>query len=281
MILSRFRILTQATSAILANSYVAAFYTRAVNANPLKGVCVPVLNCYACPTALFACPIGTLQHFAAIHTFPYYPLAFMVLIGLLIGRMACGWACPFGLLQDLMYKIKSPKYKAPSWLKHLKFPVLFIFVFALPYLTGDLWFSKLCPAGTLTAGIPWVLWNPVNPTTGMPVLPNGPGMIFYLCLVILAGFLVWFVLTRRPFCKGFCPMGAIFSVFNRFSIFHLHVKEGCDGCQTCKDNCPMDLDVSLDADSGDCIRCLECTKCGHVKLVTPFSHEENVRWEKQ
>ena len=281
MDLSRFRTITQTASAILANSYVGTFYSKAVNASPLKGVCVPILNCYACPTALFACPIGTLQHFAAIHAFPFYPLAFIVIIGLAVGRMACGWVCPFGFLQDLMYKIRSPKYKTPFWLSYLKYLILIVFVIVLPYMTGELWFSKLCPAGTLTAGIPWVLWDPINPATGLPVLGNGPGAIFYLCLVILAGFLVWFVLTRRPFCKAVCPMGAILSLFNRFSMIRLEVSGACDGCSTCHDNCPMGLNVSLDVDSKDCIRCLECTRCGHVRLVTPFSNDEEIQWEEQ
>ncbi len=278
MILSRFRTLIQGASAVLANSYVAVFYTRAINANPLKGICVPILNCYACPTALFACPIGTLQHFAAIHAFPYYPLAFLAIIGLSIGRMACGWVCPFGFLQDMMYKIKSPKFKIPFWLRYLKYCILIIFVLALPYLTGELWFSKLCPAGTLTAGIPWALWNPLNPETGLPVLGNGPGAIFYVCLVILAGFLIWFVMAKRPFCRTVCPLGAIFSLFNRFSLVHLEISGRCDGCDICHQNCPMDLNVSLDLDSTDCIRCLECTRCGHVKLVTPFSNDKEVQW---
>ncbi|HUV49765.1 MAG TPA: 4Fe-4S binding protein [Anaerolineae bacterium] len=271
MILSKFRRSTQFLSAIIVNSFFGSFVIKTINANALKGICVPFLNCYACPTALFSCPIGTLQHFMAIHAIPYYLLGFIGLIGLSVGRMACGWLCPFGLLQDLIYKIKTPKHGIPSRLSYLKYLVLIMLVIVIPYITGDLWFSKLCPAGTLMGGLAWTVWDPVNAATGLPVLPDGPGVIFYVALVILIGFLIWFVLSKRPFCRVVCPMGAIFSLFNRYSIIHLDVSQNCDGCNVCEVKCPMDLNVSIDFDSGDCIRCLECTKCGHVKLVTPFS----------
>ena len=270
MILSNFRLFTQFSSTVLLNSYIGAFYTKTVNANVLKGICVPVLNCYACPTALFSCPIGTMQHFMAIRAFPYYLLAFIGIMGLSVGRMACGWVCPFGFLQDLMYRIKSPKYKIPSMLRYVKYPVLIFLVILIPYVSGESWFSKLCPAGTLTAGIPWVLWNPTSLSTGRPVLPYGPGITFYLALIILVGFMVWFILSKRPFCRVICPMGAILSLFNRFSMLRLVADPQCDGCNTCQSSCPMDLNIYLDVDSPECIRCLECTRCGHVRLLTPF-----------
>ncbi|MBF0507481.1 MAG: 4Fe-4S binding protein [Deltaproteobacteria bacterium] len=274
MKLSKLRTLTQLTSTFLTNSFFGTIFTKSVNTNALKGVCVPILNCYACPGALFSCPIGTLQHFMAIRSIPFYLLGLIGLVGLTTGRMACGWICPFGFLQDLMYKIRSPKYRIASFLSYLKYVVLALLVIVIPYQTGEVWFSKLCPAGTLTAAIPWALWNPTNPATGRPVLPSGPGIIFVVGLIILAGFLIWFVVSKRPFCTVACPMGAILSLFNRVSIVRLEVEPHCDGCKMCETKCPMDLNVSLDFDSKDCIRCLECTRCGHVSLVTPFSSQE-------
>ncbi|MBF0515252.1 MAG: 4Fe-4S binding protein [Desulfovibrionaceae bacterium] len=270
MHLSRFRMMIQTASTVGSNGYVGAFVTKAVNSNPLKGVCVPYLNCYACPSALFSCPIGTLQHFMAIRAIPYLLLGILGAVGITIGRMACGWACPFGFLQDLIYKIKSRKYTLPWYMKYFKYGFLLIFALFLPYVTGDTWFSKICPMGTLTAGIPWMAWNPVNPATGLPVLPSPPGWQFAGELVILAGFLGWFVVSRRPFCKAVCPLGAILALFNRFSLVRLEVSENCDGCNFCKEDCPMDLQVPLEINSPECIRCLDCTRCGHVTVRTPF-----------
>jgi len=204
----------------------------------------------------------------------------MGLAGLSTGRMACGWLCPFGFLQDLMFKIKSRKFSLPVYLRYGKYVVLVVLVIVIPYETGVLAFSNLCPAGTLTAGIPWVLWNPTNPATGQLVLPEGPGALFAVDLLILAGCLVWFVVSKRPFCRAICPMGAILSLFNRFSVIRLEVDRKCDGCSVCQIHCPTDLNIAMDVDSGDCIRCLECTRCGHVKLSYAFTPDRLVNSQK-
>ncbi|MBF0469275.1 MAG: 4Fe-4S binding protein, partial [Desulfamplus sp.] len=113
MILSRTRQLMQFASTFLSNSYMGVLGTKNISTGPLKGVCVPFLNCYACPTAVFSCPIGALQHFMTIRVIPYYLIGFFVVTGITVGRMACGWLCPFGFLQDIMYKIPSRKMKIP------------------------------------------------------------------------------------------------------------------------------------------------------------------------
>jgi ferredoxin-type protein NapH len=265
-----FRRLLQLSSTVFSNSYLASAVTRSVNTNGMKGLCIPFRNCYACPGALFSCPVGAIQHFSAIHSFPFYILAFIGLVGITIGRMACGWVCPFGFLQDLMYKINSPKFKIPYMLTYMKYLILVALVLVLPYVTGICWFSQICPAGTLTAGLPWAVWNPTNPVTGQPVLPFGPGILFYLSLAILIAFLAWFVLSKRPFCRVACPLGSMLSLFNGISMIRLETHR-CDGCNTCKSNCPMDLNVYLDLNSKDCIRCLQCTQCDNVRVITPFS----------
>ncbi len=262
------RRLTQFASLLTTNAYTGAFVAGSIYRGPAKGFCVPFLNCYACPTAVFSCPIGALQHFAAMGAVPFYLLGFLLLMGLTVGRTACGWLCPFGLIQDLMNRLPSPKFTLPRRLKYVKYPVLILMVGVLPYLTGEIWFSKVCPAGTLFAGIPWVVWNPVNPETGAPVLSGGPGIMFYFSLLILALFLAWFVLVKRPFCRVFCPMGAILALFSRFSPVGIEVRKACDGCNSCRSLCPMDLDPGLDFDSEECIRCFECTRCDHVRVKT-------------
>jgi ferredoxin-type protein NapH len=277
MTLTKFRQWTQLASTVLCNSYLGTFSKASVSTNALKGVCVPVLNCYSCPTALFACPIGTLQHFITIGVLPFYLLGYLFLAGLLTGRMACGWLCPFGFLQDLLYKLKTRKYKIPANWRYAKYAVLLLLVILLPYWDGETWFCIFCPAGTLTAGLPWAIWNPVNPATGQLVLPSGPGVWFFISVLILIGFLGWFVVSRRPFCKTACPMGAILSFFNSFSMIQLDVQKNCDGCNTCSDICPMDLNVAVEANSGECIRCLDCTRCDHVTLNNPFKLRQKVR----
>jgi len=213
-----------------------------------------------------------------MHVIPFYTLGLIGIVGTVLGRMPCGWICPFGFVQDLMYKIPSRKYRLPQIYTYVKYLVLLLLVFIIPFKTGEPWFSKLCPAGTLSAHIPWTVWDPVNPATGIHIVPDSAsGMEFYVSLLILGIFLIWFVLSKRPFCRVACPMGALLSLFSRVSMVRLEVAPKCDGCAICETSCPMDLDVYKDIGSKDCILCLECTRCGHVRVMTPIGSTEGVR----
>ena len=268
----RFRRLTQLLGMLCGNGYFSFFASQRIYAGQLKGFCLPFLNCYACPMAIFSCPIGSLQHFMAIRAIPLMLLGTLGLIGVLIGRLGCGWACPFGLLQDLLYKIPSRKFHIFVPLTRLKYVILVVLVIAVPFATGAPWFSKLCPYGTLTAGIPWVILNPRDPSTHQAAIAaESIGALFAFKLIILGAFLALFVMVKRPFCRTVCPLGAIFSLFNRFSAVQLSVSAQCRQCGACRDQCPVDLQISENPESGECIRCLNCTACKNVSVeLRPF-----------
>ena len=92
------------------------------------------------------------------------------------------------------------------------------------------------------------------------------GWLFYLKMAILAFFLIWFVLAKRPFCRVACPMGAIWALFNRKSLLKSKVEKTCPDCGQCTSYCPMDLEVYKEVDSENCIKCLDCTMCKHVSM---------------
>ena len=98
----------------------------------MKGVCTPLLNCYACPSALLSCPIGTLQHFAAGGNVSWYAVGSLSVVGASVGRMTCGTLCPFGALQDLLYKFRGWKASLPHWTRYLRYAVLAGLVFVIP-----------------------------------------------------------------------------------------------------------------------------------------------------
>lgn len=247
------RRIAQILGAVIPNLHIPAFLGRLLYKGPLKGFCVPVLNCYACPLALSSCPIGSIQHFARIRQFPFYVLGYLVLIGLFVGRWTCGWLCPFGFLQDLMYKIKSFKIRIPYLFRYLKYGWLVIAALLLPYLTGEMWFSKLCPQGTFQAGIPLILAS--------QEIRNLVGGFFWLKIAILGIFLFLFVISKRPFCVTMCPLGAIYSLFNRLSLVTLKLNnELCSECEFCVPVCPMGLKSYKELEHPDCIRCMECKK---------------------
>lgn len=406
----------QIVGTVLLNGYILAYLQgKILYSGFLKHIPEPVLNCYGGPLALFACPIGSAQQILGqqgidwLHRIPWLPLGVFVVVGALVGRAACGWVCPFGLWQDLLYKIKAGarggwkkwlsfgiiggigllavvllstflrvvwwksvffawlpfvaavlfvmvrgKFVLPSklwlggwlagvglgvftWFKFepsfgvaagvlgmtamglaggwyafglgvpavflvgvlgpnpvavgpldgselalaavlvtallvvvldrlvkvvlpatmLKFAYLFVVAGVVAYFTGEPWFCKLCPQGTFGAGIPLVLWDPVG---GLRQLV---GWLYYLKLGILFAVVAAAIAIKRPFCRIVCPIGAVYSVFNKGSLMHMKLEKAvCTECGVCRKVCPMDIEPQQGPNQLECIRCFECVwKC--------------------
>jgi ferredoxin-type protein NapH len=254
-------------SFLAINAYIPSWLKGEIYQGSIKGTCVPVLNCYSCPSAMGACPIGSLQNFLASarfnisipnYQFGLYVLGFLGAVGSLVGRLPCGWLCPFGFLQELMYKIKTRKFHIPKFLTYMKYVVLAVFVFLLPLLImdrfgfGQTWFCKwICPAGTLEAGVPLASLN--------EGIRSQLGFLFSWKMAILVLFLVWMIVSKRPFCRTTCPLGAIFALFNKVSLFRMVVDDDkCTLCNKCLRDCPVDIKVYEGPNSPECIRCLKC-----------------------
>lgn len=261
-----FRHYVQALWMLLTNSYLVGFTNGKIYKGKLKNLCVPGMNCYSCPGALGACPIGAMQ--AVIGSwnfkFAFYVVGFLMFVGAIIGRFVCGWLCPFGLIQDLLHKIPFPKkvktFRGDKLLRKLKYAILLIFVILMPLFLVDLlgqgapYFCKLiCPVGTLEGGIPLVLLN--------KALHNTIGWLYVWKTVILAVTIFVSIVIYRPFCKYICPLGAIYSVFNPVSVFRYRVDKGtCTNCGVCAKICDMGCDPVKNANSLECIRCGKCKK---------------------
>ena len=274
---SQARLIVQLAFTALTNGYVNGFLGRKLYKGNLKKFCVPGLNCYSCPGALGSCPIGAMQAVAADKnfSFPFYALGLLVMIGALAGRIVCGFLCPFGLVQDLIYKIPVPKLlrrlPGDKYLRLLKYAVLALLVLILPDRAanvigqGDPWFCKwLCPSGTLMGGLPQIL------TT--PALRASLGFLFSWKMAILLLILALSAVNYRPFCKYLCPLGAIYGLCNPISLYHLEVDRAkCTRCGVCSKKCGMGVDVPAAPNSPECIRCGECARvCPHGALRFEF-----------
>jgi len=268
-----FRGIVQLSAAVLFNGYGAGFQKGKLFTGESKAVCVPVLNCYSCPGALGACPIGALQTvLGGNHQFPFYVMGFLMLFGIVLGRLVCGFLCPFGLVQDLIHKIPVRKWKVPEKLdkpaRRLKYVVLLVLVFLLPASlvteTGivEPYFCKyLCPAGTLGGGIAQMIAN--------PALRELAGLLFGWKVLVLVLILAASVLIHRPFCRYLCPLGAFYAVLNRFSFYQMSLdKSKCTGCKKCERACPMAVEVTKDINSPECIRCGICKSVCPVQAVS-------------
>ena len=63
------------------------------------------------PGAAGACPLGALQNAvsASGRKASAYILGILLMFGLLLRRTVCGFLCPFGLVQEMLQKIPTPK----------------------------------------------------------------------------------------------------------------------------------------------------------------------------
>ena len=280
------RALVQAAAAIACNPAIWNFARGTVSRSPLKRVCAPGLNCYSCPAAVASCPLGALQTSLAAGRFPFFAAGFLALAGALGGRAVCAFLCPFGFFQEALYWISArlralfcgrtreqelaalSKERAKGALsgaarafRLVKYAILAAFVVFLPYMgylksgaAGPAFCAIICPAGALEAGIPLV--------AASAALREAAGGLFAWKAALLAAFALAALLAFRPFCKYACPLGAIYSFFNRIALFGVQVDgDKCASCGKCAASCKMQAKA---VNSAECIRCGECAaSCPH------------------
>jgi ferredoxin-type protein NapH len=262
------RWLVQTLFAFGTNAYLLfPFGGSVIYQGPLKAVCHPGLNCYSCPGALFSCPVGAFQNFMASVRYvtpgalPHLGIivvGYLGFIGTLVGRLTCGWICPFGFIQDLLHKVPTRKFSLWRPLRWVKYATLAILVVLMPLLLVDAsglgfpWFCKLlCPAGTLEGALPLVFLKPSLWAT--------LGFYFWNKLTILAAIIFLAIFISRFFCRVLCPLGGFYSLFSRMTLVRLEFTEGnCVQCGACSRKCPTGVNPQEQTDSRECIMCLRC-----------------------
>ena len=259
------RAAVQSIAALLQNAHFKGFFTGKLYTGKLKQVCVPGLNCYSCPGAVGACPIGALQNaLSGFHTsIPYYVVGLILFFGAILGRAVCGFLCPFGFIQDLLYKIpfvkKIKTFKGDKILRYLKYIVLITLVIILPLCVKlTPFFCKyLCPTGTLAGILLGLADSKVFAMMGS----RFAWKICVLGMIALAG-----IVIARPFCRYLCPLGAIYAPLNKISLVKLSCdKKKCTDCGACQSVCPMQVNPARQPNS------LECIRCGRCGAVCPSS----------
>ena len=249
----------QAVSTLLHNANFKGFFTGRIWQGASKGVCVPGLNCYSCPGAVGACPIGSLQSLLGSRPvkIPYYVVGLLVFFGALLGRAVCGFLCPFGFLQELIHRIPFPKkiksFRGDKLLRRLKYLILALLVVLPLFFALTPFFCKyLCPAGTLAGVLLALADAAVRPLLG--------GLFAWKAAVLFAlialSLMIW-----RPFCKYLCPLGAVYGFFNRFALFRGELDaDKCVRCGKCAAACRMGAEPTGNINSVECIRCGDCVR---------------------
>ncbi len=267
------RRLIQLYAALLFNANLKGFGNGYIYMGQVKNICTPGLNCYSCPGASGACPLGSLQNALAASNkrAPYYVIGIIMLYGILLGRWICGFLCPFGLIQELVHKIKTPKLKKSVFtraLSYLKYVILVLFVVVYPLIyvltktTAMLpaFCKYICPAGTLEGAV-GLLSNKEN--VG---LLSMLGPLFTWKFILLVSFIVGSIFIYRFFCRFFCPLGALYGLFNKIAICGIKLeKPKCVDCGLCVSKCKMDIRHVGDH---ECISCGECISVCPTKAIS-------------
>ena len=268
------RRLIQLYAALLYNAHLKGFADGRIYTGITKNLCVPGLNCYSCPGAVGACPLGALQNAIAGSKTraPFYIIGMLMLFGLLLGRVVCGFLCPFGLIQELFYKLRTPKIgksRVTRALSMLKYVVLIVFAIWLPIfyavsknLPVPAFCKYICPAGTLEGAV-GPLSHPDNAGSFSML-----GGLFTWKFALMIAILAACVFIYRAFCRFVCPLGAIYGLFSKIALLGVEVDcAKCIDCGKCVSHCRMDVNRV-----GDC----ECIHCGACAGVCPTGA---IRWK--
>lgn len=174
-------------------------------------------------------------------------MAVCVALVLLLGRLWCGYACPFGFVQDVVttvrQKLNIAQINIPDKLKPLIvigkwYLVFYIFFYDL---------CKVCPIQYFTVT-----------ATGYTSNVNTTGTMWAIIVLTAA------ILNDRAFCKV-CPIGALMGLFNKASGSRLKkCGSACTHCRACLEVCPMNIQEvyedreSVDITHPDCVYCMKC-----------------------
>ena len=260
------RKLVQLYAALLVNANIKGFFNGQIYIGPTKNACVPGLNCYSCPGAVGSCPLGSLQNalYASKTSTISYVFGTLVLFGLLLGRTICGWLCPIGLGQELLYKIKTPKVKknkVTHVFSYLKYLLLIALVVVIPLTIAIPGFCEyICPAGTFEGGL-GLLMNPENHAKLADLGPLFTWKFTVMVLVILGS-----IFFFRFFCRFLCPLGALYGFFCRVAMLGVKLdKTKCTDCGMCITACKMDIKRVGDH---ECIHCGACVSVCPTKAIS-------------
>lgn len=236
----------------------------------MTGLIYPYFFCVAGPGAWAACPVKYLEigfmgleHSLLILA---YLIGFFGLFTLVVGRAFCGWMCPIGFTQEVLYKLRRlvmpvlRLFKGPveglansigsmgPAPRYYKYGILILIPLA-SLATGKLVFTGIDPIGGLTATIPALLTG--NEYTF--------GDLFWVKILLLVAFLLMSFAVMRAWCRFLCPLGALTSPMNKVSLLQVKREDDkCTKCNACISVCPMKIDVpTMDRDM-ECIMCGRC-----------------------
>jgi len=184
-------------------------------------------------------------------------LIFFVVLAVIGNKLICGWACPFGALQELIYSLpilrKVKQWKTPFWLTNTIRGGLFCV--ALLFLFGIVGGRK-----------GFVIYHYLNPFNLFNL-----DFDHWLILLTVVVFLTLAFFTYRPFCQFICPFGLVSWIAEKLSLYRVIIdEEKCTKCGACIKACPLHAakgKVENKTFSADCFSCARCLNVCPVDAI--------------
>ena len=164
----------------------------------------------------------------------------MILFTIIGNKIFCGWICPLGCLQEVIFTLSKI-------IKKIKFPFLITNSIRFSLLVIFLLFIFIFHINIYNLFNPFELfhWHPQSYT------------IVVVSIVVLASLLYY-----RPFCQFICPAGLITWIFEQVSIFRIQKnEEKCNSCNKCIKESPCDSIESIINNHKINPDCFACGKC--------------------
>ena len=177
-------------------------------------------------------------------------LVILLLSVFLFGRIFCGYACPVGALQELLSKINFKSNIKKQ--KNVRYKI----DFSLKTATIIRWILF----GVLTVlAIFWSfsILQIINPFTGFKLFTNPFAPLFLIPGITLIAVVISSFFVYRPWCRLFCPFGALASLVGRFSQYKYKRTDDCNECGLCEKICPTHQ-AERDSQKRECYYCNRC-----------------------
>ncbi len=204
---------------------------------------VPFYSCMSC--SLTDCPGRYLQ--------PFF-IGLIAVSGLVFGRAFCGWACPMGLLEEALGRLPKPRWskglrfakvdRILKWLKYAALVAVIVLIARLNYTPHRPYEYVVRSPSVFNLGAIGVAWQMEGGT-------------YKATAIIFAVALVGALVVSRFWCRYLCPLGALLSVFNWFSIVVL--RRDLSSCTNCG-RYPRDCVHYTVPGTPDCVICGECVQ---------------------
>jgi len=188
---------------------------------------------------------------------------FFILLAVIGNKMICGWACPFGTLQELVYSIPILRR-----IKQKKLP----FILTNTIRAGLFLFTLLFLFGIIGASKGFVIYHYINPFNLFNLDFESLSVLLTVIIALGGAFIIY-----RPFCQLICPFGFISWIAEKFSIYRIRIdQDKCTQCGACIKVCPLEAAKGrvagnkLPADCFSCARCLNVCPVDAIQYKSVF-----------